>query len=193
MSRSRTGKIARLPKSLRDVLNLMLQDGATYNQIRAAIAKAIERTPLPEGEKAPDLNDQNIQAWREGGYQDWLGENERLNDMRMKRELALTICQQNEGSKIHEAAVQIASSQIYEVLTDLDPATLTEKLHDNPEQYARLINALAKLSDSGLKYERYRAEVADKKAKIEGALSRGKSGVLSSEDIAFIESQLKLL
>lgn len=183
MSRSRTGKIARLPKNFRDIVNLMLRDGATYTQIRSKL-----------GEHGADLNDQNIQAWREGGYVDWLNEQERLDDMKAKREFALEVVKQNEGSQIHEAGLQIAATQIYELLSDFDVTTLKEKLAESPENYSRVVNAMAKLSDSGLKYERYHAEVQAAKARIDKELSAAKSkGGITPETLEKIEHELKLL
>src|SRR3954468_18578267 len=59
----RTGKIARLPKPVRDHLNAMLQDGVPYQQIMERLG--------PHGDA---LNEQNITNWKKGGYQDWLRE-----------------------------------------------------------------------------------------------------------------------
>lgn len=179
----RTGKVARLTKEWRDVVCLMLRDGAEYK----AIIHELEEHGFP------GVSAQNLTNWKDGGYQDWLREQGRLDDMRMKREFAMQVVKENEGSKIHEAAQQIAASQIYEVLTDLDPASISEKLKGNPEQYARLINALAKLSDEGLKYQRYKDEVAKHKAEIEKQLQAGQGGGLTKEAIAVIQKELNLL
>jgi len=177
---------------LRNQVNQRLRDGATYG---AVIKFLVEHG-------VPGVNEENMSHWFKGsgdpekgsGYQDWLKEQGRLDDMRIKREFALKVVQENEGSKIHEAAVQIASSQIYEVLTDLDPETITKQLQGNPEQYSRLINALAKLSDQGLKYEKYLDEVKQRKERIqkELAAAKGKGGI-TKETIDRIEHELNLL
>ncbi len=188
MSRRRTGKIATLPKLLRDQVNTMLRDGVTY----AAISSFLDQHDVP------GVNGENLSHWFKGagdeedgsGYQDWLKEQSRLDDMRIRRDFALQDVKENEGSKIHEAAVQIAASQIYEVLTDLNPDTITEQLKGNPEQYSRLINALAKLSDQGLRYQRYKDEV--KKA-LDETVGKSESGVLSKSDILALQEKLKLL
>ena len=185
MSRTRTGKIARLAKKWRDIIDLMLEDGASYDQIRAAVKEAIP----PE-----QLNDQNIQHWREGGHEDWLNERRRLDDMRAKREFALQLVKENEGSQVHEAGLQIAATQIYELLQDFDVETLKEKLAGDPGNFARIVNAMAKLSDSGLKFERYHAEVQAAKARIENELAGAKSkGGVTTETIERIERELNLL
>jgi len=188
MSRRRTGKIASLPKVLRDQVNVMLRDGVTY----AAISSFLEQ------HDQAGINAENISHWFKGpgdaedgsGFKDWLKEQSRLEDMRIKREFALDVVRENEGSRIHEAAVQIAASQIYEVITDLDPETIREKLKESPEQYSRLINALAKLSDQGLRYQRYKDEV--KKA-LDETMGKSAAGVLTKEDIVALQERLKIL
>src|SRR5229473_4629808 len=70
-SRRRTGKIATLPKSSRTRLNQMLEDGLPY----AIIIKSLGR----DGKR---LTENNLSDWHKGGYQDWLKEQEWLDDMR---------------------------------------------------------------------------------------------------------------
>src|SRR5437773_4525183 len=57
----RNGNVARLPKTIRDKINLMLQDGLTY----AAIIDQL-------GEDGKGLVISNLSRWKDGGYQDWL-------------------------------------------------------------------------------------------------------------------------
>ena len=180
--RRRTGKIASLPKEWRDVVNLMIRDGATYTQIAELL-----------GTKGyPGIQEQNFTNWFQGGYQEWLKEQARLDNMKYKREFALQVVKENEGSQIHEAGLQIAASQIYELLDGMDVESLKLKLGADPENYSRLVNALAKLSDSGLKYQRYHAEVQAAKVKVQGLLSKDKGGI-TAETRQQIEQTLKLL
>src|SRR5207237_2124272 len=57
----RNGKIARLPKETRDMLNRMLNDGLPYRVIIDEL-----------GEAGEGLNAQNITNWAQGGFQDYL-------------------------------------------------------------------------------------------------------------------------
>ena len=64
--RRATGKVAHLPKLIRDQVNQMLDDGVTFREI---------------AKKLPDLGYpgffyQNIQRWRSRGHQAWLRERE---------------------------------------------------------------------------------------------------------------------
>jgi hypothetical protein len=78
MNNRRTGKIARLPKELRDVVNLMLRDGATYQQV-------IEKLK----DHGHELNAENISNWFEGGFCDWEREQKRIEEMRARSQMAL--------------------------------------------------------------------------------------------------------
>jgi Lhr-like helicase len=192
---ARTGKIARLPKEIRDVVNHMLRDGSPAS----AIIKRLEALKLKGATAADGLpieipTDMNLSNWKEGGYQDWLREQERLEEMRLKREMALELVRQNEGSKIHEAAIQLASSQLYEVISEYDLGSLKGLLQEKPENFANLVNSLAKLSKGALDIEKYRDLVKAQKEKIEAAIKEGKSQKgFTKETIEKIERELKLL
>src|SRR5438105_15415100 len=59
----RNGNVARLAKVVRDKINVMIQDGVSYNAIVANL-----------GKKGKGLDISNLSRWRSGGYQDWLAE-----------------------------------------------------------------------------------------------------------------------
>jgi hypothetical protein len=73
MSDQRRGKIARLPRSIRDQLNVRLDDGQDADQIlpwlndlpevREVFAKHFDGAPV---------GPQNLSGWRQGGFQEWL-------------------------------------------------------------------------------------------------------------------------
>jgi hypothetical protein len=148
MNKTRTGKIARLPKDLRDKVNILMRDGAEYSQIIEMLQ-----------EHQVGVSEQNLTNWRQGGHQEWLKEQERLADMRLKREFALEIAQQNEGSKLHEATLHLAQSQLYEVLTEFDLGPLKDLLRDKPANYAKVVTALAKLSKGALDIEKFKEQL----------------------------------
>jgi hypothetical protein len=173
-----------LPFELRTKVNVMLRDGAKYS----AIMKFLE------SQDVFGLNEQNVTNWHQGGYQDWLKEQERLADMAAKREFALQIVRENEGSKLHEATLHLAASQLYEALTDFDLGHLKDLLKEKPENYAAIVNSLAKLSKGALDQQKYRDLVADQKRKIESALETMKSkGGITKESLAQIEQAAAML
>lgn len=180
MTERRKGKVAQLTFELRTQVNVMLRDGKTYLEICAFLS----------GQDEPGFNEMNISNWKDGGYQDWLKEQERLEDMKFKREFALEMAKQNEGSKVAEATVQLAMSQIYDLLTDFDTTALKEAHAQNPKLYVKLLNPLAKLSREVLDYEKFRAEVKSKMAEIKDEVTKGG---LKPETIERIERELNLL
>ena len=70
-----TGKIARLPRNIRDDLNQRLDAGEPGGRILAWL------NALPAVQTAgfggSGVNAQNLSNWRKGGYQDWLKQQER--------------------------------------------------------------------------------------------------------------------
>jgi hypothetical protein len=191
----RTGKIARLPKELRDVVNLMLRDGAAARVVIQKLEEAkAHGAKSADGQPIEIPNEVNVTAWVQGGYQDWLAQQERLSDMQAKRDFALEIVKQNEGSKLHEATLHLAASQLYDALEDFDVKHLKELLADKPENFAQVVNSLAKLSKGALDVQKYKDLVREQKAKIEAAVAEGKSqGGFSTETIEKIERELRLL
>ncbi len=181
-SRKLTGVIANLPKEIRNQVNGMLQDGHTYPEIIDHLK--IQGYPATES---------NLSNWFTGGHTLWLAEQTRLEDMREKREFALQIVRENEGSKIHEAGMALASSQIYEVLNDFDLGSLKTLLADKPENFPAVVNALSKLSKTGLEFDKYKDLVTESRRKIEAELGKVKNGGLTPEAISKMQEALNLL
>ena len=76
---TRTGKIARLPREIREQLNRRLQDGEMGNRLVEWL------NSMPETKKVlaadfggRDISVQNLTEWKQGGYQDWLARQELL-------------------------------------------------------------------------------------------------------------------
>lgn len=171
MANRRTGKIARLPLEQRRRVNEMLRDGKK--------AKAIIEWIHGQDARAT-INEQNVTAWFQGGYQDWLKEQERLDDMRAKREFAMEIARENEGTRIHEAGLHTAASQIFEMLNDLDIEGIKDRLKEDPENYSRIIGALSKISKQALDFRKYKD--ACEKAQVELQKLRNPKEALSDEE-----------
>ena len=138
----RNGKIARLPHEDRELLNLMLHDGATYPRI---IEKFAER-----GHK---LNPKNVSRWHAGGYQDWLQDQALLEKLDHRLEFLGRVVHQSNGPVLDAASLRIAVTQLYTLLMKFDPATLKDKLAANPGAYARILNSLCKLTEGSMRCE----------------------------------------
>ena len=110
---------------------------------------------------------------------------ERMAQWTALRDWARELLDQHKGKEIQEAAMQLAASQICEVLRTFNVKDLADKVNGgDPDDYARLILSLWRLTDGGLKYEKYRAEVAETKAKLEQSLKASESSGMTPEQLA---------
>jgi len=76
---TRTGKIARLPKKIREQLNRRLENGETARTILPWL-NALPGTKriLTEQFESKPIRAQNLSEWKKGGYMDWLQQQQRL-------------------------------------------------------------------------------------------------------------------
>ncbi|MGA2247363.1 MAG: hypothetical protein ABSH48_20425 [Verrucomicrobiota bacterium] len=73
MVKTHKGKIARLPRNLRDELNLRLENGESAGAILPWLNALPEvKAMLADRFAASPVNQQNLTNWRQGGYQHWL-------------------------------------------------------------------------------------------------------------------------
>ena len=183
MNAKRTGTIARLPKEAREEISRLLYNGATYREIIGAM-----------GAKGIRLQKNVLTTWMRGGHQDWLAVEERLTNIERLREFALKVVQSNEGTVMQQAGMKMAAAQIYELLMNYDAQVLKERLKEgDAADYAKLVNLMARLSDGGLKQEKYRDEVEERKARIQAQREDAQRGGLTKEHLTSIEKDLNLL
>jgi hypothetical protein len=108
---TRNGKIARLPRNIRDELNHRLEDGEPGARILAWLnALPPVQAVLSAGFGGGAVNAQNLSNWRMGGYQDWLKQQERRNLVRELAENAEELAADAGGVEIsnHLSAVLVA-------------------------------------------------------------------------------------
>jgi hypothetical protein len=80
MNTTRTGKIARLPRSLRDQLNQRLNDGEQAKPLAAWLNALPEvRQILAADFGGKPIRPQNLSEWKQGGYRDWLLQQQALD------------------------------------------------------------------------------------------------------------------
>lgn len=90
MNPTRTGKIARLPLSVREHLNRRLQDGEQGKKLVAWLNSLPEVRSVIHAEfGGRPVREQNLSEWKQGGYRDWLALQEaREATARLDEELA---------------------------------------------------------------------------------------------------------
>jgi hypothetical protein len=201
--RARCGKVARLPKEIRDQLNEMLLDGVPHAKIIQNLRDKFDTQPVSDSNVVPlaptdapssadapttptpdsanhesrpqnpsEIENQNdstslvskienltphhITTWKQhGGYRDWLRDRERIEQCKIRHELTLDLARNAEGLASYQAAPKVAVAQICQTIIDLGPDGLKDAIKDSPLNCFRLLNALARLVNSGLKCEHH--------------------------------------
>jgi len=152
-SNRRNGNVARLPKEVRDRINVMIRDGVTYRQI-------IERL----GEDGKGLDRSNMSRWKDGGYEDWLLEQAFIARTRARQETPGELVKDFDATEVNHAALQLGTLHIFDALRDMGPGSLNKKLGGDCAAFARLINALARSSRETMLLQKYREACARARA-----------------------------
>jgi methyltransferase-like protein len=177
------GKIARLPASLRDQICTMIRDNVPYATIIETLGKPVHH-----------INEDNFTNWKNNGYKQWLKQQEEIDLMQKASNLAIAAATSNKAMVVHQASLHLVATQLKEALTDLNTESIREALRGDPENFTRIVNAIARLSEGGLRFERYHAEVARNKAIIERELNAAKEGGgLTPQSIARMQRALNMM
>jgi len=89
---TRKGKIARLPRPVREQLNRRLDDGEQGKALVAWLNGLPEvRDKLKQDFHGNPINEQNLSEWRQGGFQDWLRHQEAREAAQASTEEALEL------------------------------------------------------------------------------------------------------
>jgi hypothetical protein len=154
MSTTRNGKIARLPRAVRQQVNTHLDDGMEAEPLLAWV-NALPETQALLREKfdGKAINPQNLSEWRQGGYQDWLRNQQRL-------ELAEQMMEQ--GQELDEVAKGPSLSNRLGLVLTVELAARVKEWQagtDEPkERWRQLRELLRELGD--LRREEHRAQRA---------------------------------
>ena len=187
---SKKGKIGQLPEDLRELANRLIEDGAQHRSIINELEKHRHRWP----DKMTDITEDNVTNWKRWGYRQWVQERDLKEDLEARRDFAGRLIDAAEDGKLNEAVLQIGVAKLYHLLAGYDQEGLETKLIENPALYARLVNALSRLSRSALDIQKYKEHVRQHKERIEAELDKAAiPGGLTQEGLAAIQKELKLL
>jgi hypothetical protein len=156
----------------------------------------------------PGLTENNVGNWCEGtaeggsGYKDWLKEQERKQDIKLRSQAARDLVMDLKGAQcdLEEANSIILADRIQQVLDSVDTETLKSMMADNPKEFfslAQTINTSAGERSRRIKVEleltKYRDLVAESKARMEALLKPKGSGAITKATIKQLQDELKLL
>ena len=148
----RNGKVARLPKLVRDQINQMLLDGVFY----ADIIKNL-------GEHGKHLHIPNISRWKDGGYQDWLKERQQVEAERVLFEGVTSLVAKTDAEEIPDLTIKLLAARVCGVLTQITPAELRANATGAPKNLPRLLSLVPKLSHEALRTRMYRRALEKEK------------------------------
>jgi hypothetical protein len=193
---ARTGKIACLPRTIREELNQRLHDGQTGAQILPWLNEQAEQhlANHPRWGADTTINDNALSNWRNGGYVDWCKDLAKLDVIERKVDLAARIASIS-GGDIFSASGQVAAGDLLE-LFDAESGTVTGGPDDGAEvqgpdkiglalAVAKLLDASAKKQAAGILQEKLHLD-RDKAEREKDKALREK------EKIAQSRSKLKL-
>jgi hypothetical protein len=134
-STTRKGKIARLPRAIREELNQRMHDGKTAGEILPWLNELAEvKAVLARSFDGEPINDQNLTNWRKGGYYDWCNHQAEADRLQTLAEFSVKLVETT-GLKITDGAAAIAAGNILSQL----------EAEDDPETVDMLIKQLATL------------------------------------------------
>ena len=116
---SRNGKIARLPRPLREEVNRRLANGMTA---RGIVAWLNDRTDvqqmLAERFGGSPVNEQNLSEWKQGGFAEWQARQETLGEVREAARDAEELGR--EGGALGDHAARVLEAKILLTLAEWD-------------------------------------------------------------------------
>ena len=155
-ARVRNGKIARLPKLERDLVNKLLHNNIAYSKIVWALS-----------ERGITVTERNISNWRtRGGYSEWSAQQDNQLRLAHLQDHLTDYLRKHDAQQLPEVGLQVASTQLTSLL--MNPQTAAPLLAD-PDKYARIVQALDKCSVRLNELQKERYDTA-KRANIRGTI-----------------------
>jgi len=145
--RTRNGKIARLPKDLREMVNRLLRNNIPYSRIVKALA-----------EYDVTVTERNISNWKIcGGYREWCLAQEHALELRLHQDNLVNLLRTDRASDVPEVGLQVAATRLSQFF--LTPEA-TQLLASNPDEYHRRAANLARLTAEIHRLQKYRDDCA---------------------------------
>jgi hypothetical protein len=114
-----TGKIARLPRIIRDELNRRLEDGEPGTQLVAWLnAREDVQAIMAEHFGGRPINKPNLTAWREGGFRAWQAHRQLFDDAQLAAENAAEL--EADGSSLTGHLSTLLAARYATVLANWD-------------------------------------------------------------------------
>jgi hypothetical protein len=174
--KSRTGKIARLPKKIRDQLNRRLQNGQLGPEILAWLnALPSVRRVLREQFSGQPILQQNLSQWRIGGYADWLRHQETQANTRWMVERSDDVDTEENGQYLCERLARVLTADLvqrtHELVTIKNPKDRWKQFREIALELSRLRYGTQYARTMDLSWERWN-RIVEKEDTAEAELQR---------------------
>ena len=144
----RHGKVARLPNQIRNLINTMLNDGASYSAVVRRLAELGHH----------GFTVFNICRWRKGGYEDWLAVQEKFDLEKLRPEITTEAIKDfKDPSALQDASEQLAALNTFRALRELDFRPAEEILNDPAGTFFRLASITNRQTAERTRRERLEA------------------------------------
>jgi hypothetical protein len=163
---ARTGKIARLPLAIREELNMRLRDNESGQTLLEWLnGEEVVKQVLAKSFNGEPISDANLSIWRQGGFAEWLEDQDRVHRIEKLSELSLRLAKAS-GGNLSEGLLAIAAGKLQEALeagceVEIDEASGKEVI--SGVSVDKLTAAVAKIR--GMELEAQKLEV--KKVEVE--------------------------
>ena len=173
MSITRTGKIARLSKDVRDILGQRIENGEQGKELVKWLngVSSVQEVLQDQFDGRP-INEQNLSEWKQGGHLDWLRQQE-------TRLLASRLIEQSDdldeaadGKKISDCFAGLLAVELARLSTDLlenetDPEKRWQRLCQVHRELSQLRQDDHRATHTQIERQRWNRQVDDEDAKME--------------------------
>lgn len=167
---ARTGKIARLPLTIRDELNTRLRDNESGQTILEWVnGLEVTRDLMKRSFAGEPISDANLSFWRQpgGGYEEWLHDELKVHKLEKLSELSYRLAKAS-GGNMSAGVLAIAVGKLHEALeagceVEVDEETGKETMSGVPvDKLAAAISKIRGMELEEQKLEVKKLEVAQK-------------------------------
>ena len=144
MNSTRTGKIARLPKAVRDVLGDRLEQGDPGEDLVHWLnGLACVQESLAEHFGGRPISEQNLSEWRAGGHQDWLRQEEDRRRVALLAEQGDDWAEAAHGQELSDRLARRLAVEVMRLTETLlaqetDPAQAWSRVREINQELSRL-------------------------------------------------------
>ena len=132
------------------------------------------------GEEGQGITQNCISSYKNGGHQDWLREQQLLQQCRLRHELVFDLARQDSSIDAYTASNKLAAALICDAIAEIGSDSLRAAIQQNPLNLIRMLNSLSRLTLGGLRCEQH-------------VSASQKKEIISLEDIERIEREHNLM